>query len=86
MNTLKRMMMVMMDMAFVFLAMNALVIVLGFFANLLVTSGHGHWTATSLALTMAIALRIFIWLLPLTVLVFFIGSLIGSETPAANQK
>jgi transposase InsO family protein len=46
MNTLKRAMMVVMDMAFVFLAMNALVVVFGFFANLVVSSSHGHWAAT----------------------------------------
>lgn len=86
MNTLKRMVMVVMDMAFVFLAMNALIIVFGFFANLLVTSGHGHWTTTGAALALAIALRIFVWLLPLTALMFFIGSLIGGESPAANPK
>ena len=86
MNTLKRLMMVVMDMAFVFLAMNALVIVLGFLANLLVTSGHGHWAATGFALVIAIALRTFIWLLPLTALTFLIGSLISSKQPAANPN
>jgi hypothetical protein len=84
MHTLKRVMMVVMDMAFVFLAMNALIIALGFLANLLVTSGHGHWTTTGLALALAIALRLFVWLLPLTALTFLIGSLISSKQPAAN--
>jgi hypothetical protein len=86
MNTLKRMVIVVMDMAFVFLAMNALIIVLGFFANLLVTSGHGHWTATGLALALAIALRIFVWLLPLTALMLFISFLIGGESPNARPE
>jgi hypothetical protein len=86
MNTLKRMVIVVMDMAFVFLAMNALIIVLGFFANLLVTSGHGHWTATGLAVTLAIALRIFVWLLPLTALMLFISFLIGGESPNARPE
>jgi hypothetical protein len=86
MNTLKRMVIVVIDMAFVFLAMNALIIVLGFFANLVVTSGHGHWTATGLALALAVALRIFVWLLPLTALMFLISSLIGGESPSANPE
>ena len=45
---------------------------------------HDHWTATGLAL--AVALRMFIWLLPLTVLVFLIGSLIGSDHPALRRR
>jgi hypothetical protein len=86
MNTLKRLTIVVMDMAFVFLAMNAFVVVFGFLANLFVTSGHGHWTATGLALALALALRLFVWLLPLTALMFLIGSLISSKQPAANPN
>jgi hypothetical protein len=86
MNTLKRLVMAGMDMAFVFLAMNALVIVFGFSASLLVTSGHDHWTATGFALALTVALRIFVWLLPLTALVFFIGSLLGAESSAGDPK
>ena len=86
MNTLKRLMMVVMDIAFVFVAINALVIVLGFLANLLVTSGHGHWAATGLALAVTLALRVFVWLLPLTALVFILGSLLAPEVPSASQQ
>jgi hypothetical protein len=86
MNMLKRLTTVVMDMVFVFLAMNALIIVFGFFANLVATGGHGHWATAGLALAMAVALKIFIWLLPLTALIFLIGSLIGSEVPSASQK
>jgi nitric oxide reductase large subunit len=82
MNMLKRMMIVVMDMAFVFLAMKAFIIMFGFVANLLATGGHSHWAATGLALVVTLALRVFVWLLPLTALVFIIGSL----APSASQK
>jgi hypothetical protein len=52
----------------------------------LVSSGHDHWTAAGLALALAVALRVFIWLLPLTAMMFFIGSLIGGESSADNLK
>lgn len=86
MNTLKRMMVVVMDMAFVFLAMNAFIVVFGYAANLLATGGHSHWAATGLALAVTLALRVFVWLLPLTALVFIIGSLLAPEAPSASQK
>jgi hypothetical protein len=37
-------------------------------------------------LVMSVALRLFVWFLPLTALMFLIGSLMGSETPTANNN
>ena len=79
MNSVRRVIVFVLDMAFVLLALNALAIVFGFLANPLAGVGHGHWTATGFAVVMALALRTLIWLLPLTALVFLIGSLISRE-------
>ena len=86
MKLFKRMLVVVMDMAFVFLAMNAFIILFGYAANLLATGGHGHWAATGLALAVTLALRVFVWLLPLTALVFILGSLLAPEVPSASQQ
>lgn len=86
MHMLRRLMAVVMDLAFVFLAVNAMALVFGFFVNLFVTGGHGHWAATGLALVMVIALKTFVWLLPLTALMFLIGSLVASERPVTDRN
>jgi hypothetical protein len=80
MNTLRRVVLFVIDMVFALLTLNALAIVFGVLANLLIGGGHSHWAASTVMIGMAIALRTFIWLLPLTVLMFLIGSLVSQPT------
>lgn len=77
---------VVLNIAFVLLAINALFIVLGFIANPLLVSGHGHWALTSLEVIVANALRTVIWLLPFVVIMLLVGALMGNPQPAADQS
>ena len=86
MNTVRRLMTVVLDIAFFFLAMNALLVVLMFIVNPLIGGGHGHWVVTGFAAITAIALRTFIWLLPAVAVMFLIGSLMSSDRPATDQR
>jgi len=86
MNTVRRLMAVVLDVAFFFLAMNALLVVLILLVNPLIGGGHGHWVVTGYAAVTAIALRTFIWLLPIVAVMLLIGSLMSSERPAADHR
>jgi hypothetical protein len=86
MNTMRQILAVVLNIAFVFLAINALFIVLGFIANPLFGSGHGHWALTSLAVIVTIALRTVVWLLPFIVIMLLIGALMGNPQPTADQS
>jgi hypothetical protein len=70
MSILRRVIALASDLLFVFLAINALAIVLGFAVNLPVANGHGYWTIHESIIGMAFALNTFVWLLPLTALAF----------------
>lgn len=86
MNVLRRVIVLTSDLLFVFLVVNALAIVLGFAVNLPVTNGHSYWAIHTPTIGMAFALNTFLWLLPLTALMFFIGALAGGKTPVDIPK
>ena len=76
MNTVQRVMLFVLKMAFVLLALNALAIAIGLLLNSLLGAGHG---ATGFAVVLALALRTSIWLLPLAALGLLISALINRE-------
>lgn len=86
MKTVGHVMAVVLDILSLLLVATALAVVFMVAAFPVMGVGHGHWPVAGIATIAAIAMRTFVWLLPVVVVMFFVSVLVGGRHLGADQS